>query len=126
MMMKVDTEGNEKWVLKGALPFFKNHQVRNLIVELSPCCGFWQDAGITEVEMLDVLAEIVEVHGYVMIGLADWRIFRTRQDIADYFHAIQGVRGGQFDVWLTIDEKLLPMNITSASSLDYQYIMAQG
>jgi len=68
----------------------------------------------------------VEVHGYVMIGLADWRIFRTRQDIADYFHAIQSRRGGQFDAWLTIDEKLLPMNITNSSSLNYQYILAQG
>jgi len=129
MLMKVDTEGNEKRVLKGALPFFKNHKVRNLIIELSPCCSFWLDAGITEAEILDVLAEIVEVHGYVMIGLADFRIFRTRQDMADYFHAIQyrkAWKGGQFDAWLTLDENLLPENITSAVSLDYQHIMAQG
>jgi len=45
VMMKVDTEGNEKRVLNGALPFFEHKKIKNAIVEVTPGHGFWKKAG---------------------------------------------------------------------------------
>jgi hypothetical protein len=55
ILMKVDTEGNEKRVLAGAMDFFKSRKIRNAIVELTPGRGFWKRSGITKEEVFDVV-----------------------------------------------------------------------
>ena len=110
MLMKVDTEGNEKRVLDGAISFFRNRQVRNAIVELTPGFGFWKNAGIEETSVIDTLAKIVDQHGYVMISLHNWQILRQRQEIADY--VLTDASPGQFDVWLVRKEDVQEMGGT--------------
>jgi len=126
MMMKVDTEGNEKRVLKGALPLFQNHRIRNAIVEITPCCRFWQRIGILLDDVVDILATIgPQGYGYTIISLHDWRILRTRENLAEYFKAAvhrKRYRGGKFDLWLTVDHDLLPpFNITTNYFDDHIY-----
>jgi len=68
-MMKVDTEGNEKRVLVGALPFFASQKIKNAIVEVTSGHGFWSKANITAEEMSDVLIQIIDEYQYAMIPL---------------------------------------------------------
>ena len=58
LMLKIDTEGNEARVLRGALPFFEAHSIVNAIVEVSPGNRFWERAGITREEVASVLGQI--------------------------------------------------------------------
>ena len=68
-MMKVDTEGNEKRVLVGALPFFASGKIKNAIIEVTPGHGFWSKAGITPEEMSTTLQTIIDGYKYAMIPL---------------------------------------------------------
>lgn len=102
MLVKIDTEGNEKRVLRGALDFFKSHQIRNVIVELTPCCNFWKFNGITPQEVADVVGEIVSF-GYTMIALDSNTISRTKEQAIAYVLASEG----QYDVWFTLEEEVL-------------------
>lgn len=68
-MMKVDTEGNEKRVLAGALPLFASGKIKNAIVEVTPGHGFWSKAGITPEEMSTTLQTIIDDYKYAMIPL---------------------------------------------------------
>jgi len=78
-MMKVDTEGNEKRVLVGALPFFASQKIKNAIVEVTSGHGFWSKAGITAEEMSDVLIQIIDEYQYAMIPLVskNYKIFQA-------------------------------------------------
>ena len=57
-MLKIDTEGNEFKVLKGALPLFKNHAILNTIVEVTPGFGFWARHNISREDVAWVFGEI--------------------------------------------------------------------
>jgi FkbM family methyltransferase len=70
LILKIDTEGHEYGVLKGALPLFRSHQVLNAFVEVTPCCGFWDKAGVTRAQVSEVFDAIVS-YGYGMWVLGD-------------------------------------------------------
>jgi methyltransferase, FkbM family len=99
MLMKVDTEGNEKRVLAGALDFFKKKRILNAIVEVTPCCDFWKKAGINATEVHEILGDIVSF-GYLMISLADLRLLRTKEEVIEYLSEEATFR--QTDMWLTL------------------------
>ena len=104
MMMKVDTEGNEKRVLQGAMEFFRRNNIRHAIVEVTPGFGFWENSGILREEVIDTLTLLIE-HGYVGIVLTDWTIFNSKDSISKYYSIQNGA--GQFDVWFTIDPEII-------------------
>jgi len=51
ILMKIDTEGNEKRVLAGSRNYFKTQKVVNAIVEVTPGVKFWENNGITKEEV---------------------------------------------------------------------------
>lgn len=104
MMMKVDTEGNEKRVLQGAMEFFRRNDIRHAIVEVTPGFGFWENSGILREEVIDALSLLIE-HGYVGITLTDWTVLNSRDSISKYPLIRNGA--GQFDVWFTIDPDVI-------------------
>ena len=70
LILKIDTEGHEYGVLKGALPLFRSHQVLNAFVEVTPCCRFWDRIGVTRAQVSEVFDVIVS-YGYGMWVLGD-------------------------------------------------------
>jgi FkbM family methyltransferase len=103
MLMKVDTEGNEKRVLAGAMEFFRKKKIRNATVEVTPGHNFWINAGITKQEVCDVFAEILS-YGYSMVSLAtgeNFPSFSTQKDALEYMNTTVH---GQFDVWLSLND----------------------
>jgi FkbM family methyltransferase len=105
MLMKVDTEGNEKRVLVGAMDFFRQRKIQNAIVEVTKGYNFWKNAGITKDEVLAVFREICS-YGYWMVSLRDSTIHRTAAEAVDY---LEKTRFGQADMWLTLDENILKL-----------------
>lgn len=104
MMLKVDTEGNEKRVLKGAIDFFQRKKIRNAIVEITPGYNFWNNTGITKDEVIDVLTNIMD-EGYIAISLDDWTVLRNRSSIEEN-RLIKSMQG-QFDIWITLEPAVL-------------------
>jgi len=102
MMMKVDTEGNEKRVLSGAKQFFKNKKINNAIVEVTPCCKLWEKAGINPIEVREIIGEIIS-YGYVMVSLWDYKIFRTTKEAQIY---LKEAPFGQSDMWFTLEDDI--------------------
>mmetsp|Transcript_4631 Transcript_4631/g.7010 ORF Transcript_4631/g.7010 Transcript_4631/m.7010 type:complete len:382 (-) Transcript_4631:151-1296(-) len=102
MLMKVDTEGNEKRVLSGAIRFFKEKIVNNAIVEVTPCCDFWKKAGIEASEVRKTLGDIVS-YGYIMVSLFDYKIFRTAEEVEKY---LEEAPFRQSDMWLTLEKDI--------------------
>lgn len=102
MLMKVDTEGNEKRVLSGAIRFFKEKMVQNAIVEVTPCCDFWKKAGIEASEVRKTLGDIVS-YGYIMVSLFDYKIFRTAEEVEKY---LEEPPFRQSDMWLTLEKDI--------------------
>lgn len=70
LVLKIDTEGHEYGVLKGALPLFQSHQILNAFVEVTPCCHFWDRAGVSRAQVSEIFDEIVS-YGYGMWVLGD-------------------------------------------------------
>jgi hypothetical protein len=70
LILKIDTEGHEYGVLKGALPLFQSHQILNAFVEVTPCCHFWDRAGVSRAQVSEIFDEIVS-YGYGMWVLGD-------------------------------------------------------
>jgi hypothetical protein len=70
LILKIDTEGHEYGVLKGALPLFQSHQILNAFVEVTPCCHFWGRAGVSRAQVSETFDEIVS-YGYGMWVLGD-------------------------------------------------------
>ena len=127
-MMKVDTEGNEKRVLMGALPFFASQKIKNAIVEVTSGHGFWKKANITAEEMSDVLVKIIDEYQYAMIPLIaggkfqasmlsyvgaqnkttvlgeERIIFTDGKNAAEYM--LSGASPPQFDIWLLPSQDL--------------------
>jgi FkbM family methyltransferase len=106
IMMKIDTEGNEMRVLSGAIRFFKEKKVKNAIVEVTPCCNFWKNAGIEASEVEQIFGEIVS-YGYVMVSLWDYKIFRTTEEVVKYLHEPPF---GQADMWLTLEDDIINLS----------------
>ena len=96
LMMKVDTEGNEKHVLDGSLPFFERHLIKNAIVELTPELKFWEYAGVTAEEVANTFAHLSEI-GYTLVSLSDYSVLSTPEDVFNYI--VQSRK--QFDMWIT-------------------------
>ena len=70
LILKIDTEGHEYGVLKGALPLFQSHQILNAFVEVTPCCHFWDNAGVSRAQVSEIFDAIVS-YGYGMWVLGD-------------------------------------------------------
>ena len=96
LMMKVDTEGNEKHVLDGSLHFFERHLIKNAIVELTPERKFWEYVGVTAEEVANTFAHLSEL-GYTLVSLSDYSVLSTPEDVFNYI--VQSKR--QFDMWIT-------------------------
>jgi FkbM family methyltransferase len=58
MVVKVDTEGHELYVLRDLLPFFRTKQISHAVVELSP--RMWRLIGVQPRDVAAVLLEIAE------------------------------------------------------------------
>jgi FkbM family methyltransferase len=112
MLMKVDTEGNEKRVLAGAMDFFKSRKIRNAIVELTPGHGFWERSGITKEEVFDVVRQIIRDHKYVLISLVDWSWYSTDEEVQGFLQKATG----QLDIWLTVDPVIMGMTVAKYSA----------
>ena len=96
LMMKVDTEGNEKRVIDGSMPFFERRLIKNAIVELTPGLGFWKYAGFTAEEVASTVASLSNF-GYTMVSLWDFSILSTYDDVFNYIMKARN----QFDMWIT-------------------------
>lgn len=96
LMMKVDTEGNEKRVIDGSMHFFERHLIKNAIVELTPVLNFWDHVGVTAEEVATTFANLAEL-GYTLVSLSDYSILSTPQDVFNYI--MQSKK--QFDMWIT-------------------------
>ena len=96
LMMKVDTEGNEKRVIDGSMHFFEHHLIKNAIVELTPVLNFWANVGVTAEEVATTFAIIAEL-GYTMVSLSDYSVLSTPQDVFNYIIQSES----QFDMWIT-------------------------
>lgn len=97
LLMKVDTEGNERNVLEGAMPYFSRRLVSNAIVEVTPGSDFWKHVNITREQVAETFSRIAN-YGYTMISLHDWSIHDTPAEVHSY---IMNADFGQSDVWLT-------------------------
>lgn len=108
LILKVDTEGSEYHILRGALPMFRRRQILNVFVEVTPCCGFWARAGVNRTQVAALFTEIASF-GYGMWTLGDPvkdgkynhtkapELFRTPREIGAY------IEYGDFlqqDMWL--------------------------
>jgi FkbM family methyltransferase len=98
LMMKVDTEGNEHRVLRGAMEFFEHHRILNAIVEVTPCCNFWTNANITREQVADTF-KTVSGFGYHMKPLwkRDELVRTTPQQVFDF---VMLEKFDQVDLWL--------------------------
>lgn len=103
MLMKVDTEGNEKRVLAGAMEFFAKQKIQNAIVEVTPGHEFWEKQGITKEEVLQTFREVAS-YGYWMISLEDFSIHRSPDEVVKY---LSDPSLEQSDMWLTLDPDML-------------------
>jgi FkbM family methyltransferase len=100
ILMKVDTEGNEKRVLDGSRDYFKTRRILNAIVEVTPSKKFWENNGITKEEVVQTLQEIIDF-GYWIISLHDGTVHRSKESVAKYMERPTFL---QTDFVLTVDE----------------------
>jgi FkbM family methyltransferase len=117
MLMKVDTEGNEKQVLSGAIDFFQKKKIQNAIVEVTPCCDFWKKAGIIATDVYEIFGDIVSF-GYVMVSLYDLKLLQTKEEVIRYLSQEATFR--QTDMWLTLDNSDVAKVIQSIQGLQQQ------
>lgn len=117
LLMKVDTEGNEKRVLSGAIDFFKKKKIQNAIVEVTPCCDFWKKAGINASDVYEIFGDIVSF-GYVMVSLCDLKLLQTREEVVKYLSQEATFR--QTDMWLTLDTSDVEKVIQSIQGFQQQ------
>ncbi|KAL7451608.1 hypothetical protein ACHAWC_003430 [Mediolabrus comicus] len=96
LMMKVDTEGNEKFVLDGSMPFFERRLIKNAIVELTPELNFWKYVGVTAEEVASAFSHLSEL-GYTLVSLSDYSVLSTPEDVFNYIMKSRR----QFDMWIT-------------------------
>lgn len=108
LMMKVDTEGSEVNVLKGASIFFNEHLIQNAIVEVTPKKGYYERVGSSMNDITMELSAIVEM-GYYMVSLWDWSIHHSKDDAEKYLLGLDPTKVVQFDVWLTLEKPSLPL-----------------
>ena len=81
MIMKVDTEGNEKLILAGTKQFFKTKPIKYAIVEVTPCYEFRGKAGIEPNEVREIVSEILSC-SYAMVSLWDFNFFAQRRKLS--------------------------------------------
>jgi FkbM family methyltransferase len=96
LMMKVDTEGNEKFVLDGSMHFFERRLIKNAIVELTPELDFWKYVGVTAEDVALAFSHLPEL-GYTLVSLSDYSVLSTPDDVFNYIMKSRK----QFDVWIT-------------------------
>jgi len=92
MMMKATQKATKNKFLKILLPLFQNHRICNAIVEITPCCRFWQRIVI----LLDNV-HCMTVHSEGMSKCGGLFVVHQKS-----YHA------GQFNLWLMMDHDLLP------------------
>lgn len=108
VMMKVDTEGNERNVLEGTMPYFSRRLVRHAIVEVTTGYHFWDHVNITQNQVAKTFEQIAK-YGYTMISLHDYSVHDTPEDVYQYINSVtfpvlvKGDVARQSDVWLTTD-----------------------
>lgn len=102
ILMKIDTEGNEKRVLVGSRGFFKAQNVLTAIVEVTPGAKIWENNSITKEEVVETLQELVN-YGYWIISLWDYSVHRTTESIAKYMESPTFI---QTDFVITVDKDL--------------------
>jgi FkbM family methyltransferase len=118
LILKVDTEGNEYRVLKGALNMFKEHRILNAFVEVTTCCNFWSRIGITKEQVVEIFGTIAS-YGYGMIALGESEVvgkyrnqkpqaFMTPESIMEYIG--QGTHSQQ-DMWLFLKDESTALNV---------------
>jgi len=114
VFLKVDTEGNENHVLRGAMPYFAKNLIENAVVEITPGVPkFWEGAGTTPEEVVASFREVA-TYGYSLVSLHDWTICTTPDEIEKYIRkGWKGEREGghipgskyfqQSDMWLSLN-----------------------
>eukprot|EP00759_Apiculatamorpha_spiralis_P005233 PhF_6_TR13187/c0_g1_i1/m.20818 len=98
LLMKIDTEGYESKVLQGSIDMFSQRLIENAIVEVTPCCKFWEHAKVTREEVANVFKKIASF-GYDMVPLWEKQKMRltTPEEI---FTFIFKEEFEQVDMWL--------------------------
>lgn len=98
LLMKVDTEGNERNVLEGAMTHFSRRIVRNAIVEVTPG-QFWKNVNVTREQVAETFARIAN-YNYTMVSLDDYAVYKTPEAVYNFIMHATFV---QSDVWFTTD-----------------------
>jgi hypothetical protein len=107
LILKIDTEGHEYGVLKGALPLFQSHQILNAFVEVTPCCHFWDRIGVSKAQVSGIFGTIAS-YGYGMWVLGESqptsRYYNSKPVLLESAKAIQDYMQNadfmQQDMWL--------------------------
>lgn len=100
LLMKVDTEGNENYVLRGADNYFSRRLVRHAIVETTPGHGFWSNINVTQEQVAKTFSEIAG-YGYTMVSLHDYSVHTSADSVYKY---ILNAPFLQSDMWFTTDD----------------------
>ena len=100
LLMKVDTEGNENYVLRGVDNYFSRRLVRHAIVETTPGHGFWSNINVTQEQVAKTFSEIAG-YGYIMVSLHDYSVHTSADSVYKY---ILNAPFLQSDMWFTTDD----------------------